>query len=386
MKKSHNRKKIYIIGCIILVVLVFSISRYYYISTRSKSREVFISTIDKIFEKIALQDNLSSISGNIGIKSDFYSDDESIGNMLDIVNNLDANIKYEVDYNTNKLNIISSTRYNQDELININSYIENKELYINLMDIYDKTIVIPIKKYNNYISALFNQNEIKTVAKYLNKAINNSLKDEYFIKKNTNISINGNDTKVTKNTLTLNSTNLNKIINDIKMELSNNDEFLNSLSQILNQTTEEIKSKIESINNNLEEIVTISLYTKKNDVIGFEIVKTSNARLTLLILKNSENDYSCEIKDSINSYKGNLEIKKSDNSIKFKISSDGKINGTINIDINYEKNKYINELIKNEIVEIENITDEERIEMFDRMQKKTSIRSLIKSLWKLIGL
>ena len=388
MKKSYNKKKVYF-SCAILVfiILIVAVGGYCFVSTKSKAKDVFTSTIDKAFEKITSQDNLSSIAGDISIKTNLSSDDKSIEKMLDIVNNLDADIKYGIDYNTNNLNIVSKARYNQEELINISSYIENNELFINLNDIYNKTINIPIKKHNNYVSTIFNQNDMKIIAKQLNKAINNSLKDEYFIKKNTNIILNDNDTKVTKNTLTLNNTNLDKIINSIKEELGNNDEFLGSLSQISNETKEEIKSRIASINNNyIEEIITISLYTKENKVIGLEIAKTFSTGLSLLILKNTETNYSYEIKNNVNSYKGNFEIKKGDNSINLKISINGTINGTISIDINYDKNKYINEFVKKDIVKIENITDEERLEMFDNIQKKISIRSLIKNLWNLIEL
>ena len=228
---------------------------------------------------------------------------------------------------------------------------------------------------------------MKIIAKQLNKAINNSLKDEYFIKKNTNIILNDNDTKVTKNTLTLNNTNLDKIINSIKEELGNNDEFLGSLSQISTDTKDEIQCRIgSSYKRYLEVVWTISLYTKENKVIGLEIAKTFSTGLSLLILKNTETNYSYEIKNNVNSYKGNFEIKKGDNSINLKISINGTINGTISIDINYDKNKYINEFVKKDIVKIENITDEERLEMFDNIQKKISIRSLIKNLWNLIEL
>ena len=98
MKKSYNKKKVYF-SCAILVfiILIVAVGGYCFVSTKSKAKDVFTSTIDKAFEKITSQDNLSSIAGDISIKTNLSSDDKSIEKMLDIVNNLDADIKYGID-------------------------------------------------------------------------------------------------------------------------------------------------------------------------------------------------------------------------------------------------------------------------------------------------
>lgn len=388
MKKSQNRKiKIYIVFTILIFLSLIAFGGYYFITTKPKPKEIFTSTIDKTFEKITMQNDVNSVVGNVSLKTNLHSDNKTIEKMLDIVNNLDVNFKYGIDFNNDNIHTALDANYNQDELVDISTCIESNGLYINLKDIYDKTMLIPIKKYINSVVALFNQNDIKIISKSLNDAINDSLKDKYFVKKNTKVILNGEEVSVIKNTLTLNNSNLNKIIDDMKEKLSNNDEFLNSLSQILNITNEEAKNKIESINNNnsIQEIITISLYTKENNVVGFEIARTSNAGLSLLVLKDNETNYSYEIKNSVDSYKGNVEVNKNNDNINLKISSNSdKISGTINIDITYEKNKDIDDFVKNDIVEIEKVTEQERTEMFDILQKKESIKLLIKSLWNLI--
>lgn len=386
MKKTKNGK-VKFMGCIILILLiVLIIGVFYFNSLKAKPKEVFISTINEVFENFTMQNNLNSFAGNVNLKTNLTSNNENIHKMLNVINNTDINFKFGIDYNSNTMHTVLSSNYDRDELLNVSTSVEENSLYINSKDVYAKTIMIPIKKYNNYLSAIFNQKDIKTIFQDLNSAINNSLQDKYFVKKNTNVSLNGEDVNVTKNILTLNNSNLNKIISDIKENLINNDEFLSSLSRILNETKEEIKNRIDSINNNgIEEIITISLYTKDNKVIGFELAKASNTGLSLSVLKSSEKNYSYELKNYINSYKGNLEINKTDNNINLKISSnDNKMNGTINININYDTNKNIDEFIKNDIVEIENITDQERTEIFNNLQQKQSIRSLIKDLWNLI--
>ena len=387
MKKVKNRKIKLFICCIFLLILIaLIIVGIYFNSLKTKPKEVFISTIDEIFENFIIQDNLNSFTGNINLKTNLYSNDENVKKTIDVINNTDANFKFGIDFNSNTINTVLSSNYDKNELLNISTCLEENSLYINSKDLYYKTIMIPIKKHSNYVSAVLNQNDIKIIFKNLNSAINSSLQDKYFVKKNTSINLNGEEIKVIKNILTLDNSNLNKIINDVKAYLNNNDEFLSSLSRILNQTKEETKNKIESINTDyIDEIITISLYTKDNHVIGFEITKPSNTGLSLSVLKADETNYNYEIKNKINSYKGNLAINKSDNNINLTISSnDNKINGTINIVINYDENKDIDEFVKNDIIEIESITDQERTDIFNNLQQKQSIRSLINDLWNLI--
>lgn len=386
MQKTKDKKIKLFLGCIILMILVgLIIGIYYFNSLKTKPREIFISTIDEVFDRFTQQENLNSIVGTINVKTNLTGDDDT-NKMIDIINNIDSNLKFGIDYNNNVINTIFSSNYVNGELLNASTSLQEDGLYINLKDIYAKTIMIPIKKHNNYVSAVFNQNDIKTIFMSLRFAINSSLQDKYFVRKNTKISLNGEDIKVIKNTLTLNKSNLNKIINDVKINLNNNDEFLNSLSHILNETKEEIKNKIDSVDNSdIDEIIIISLYTKDNKVIGFEIAKTSNTGSTLSLFKTDKTNYSYEIKNSVSSYKGNLEINRNDNSIDLTISSsDNKINGTIIINIDYDKNKDIDEFVKNDIVNIENISDQERIEIFNNLQQRQSIRNLINNLWNLI--
>jgi len=387
MKKIRNRKAKIMIGSIILIILVaLTICLWYFNSLKVKPLEIFTSTIDGVFEKVVPQNNLNFFTGNMNIKTNLTSNDKNMKKILNIINHSDINFKFGIDYNNNVMNTILSSNYDGNELLNISTCIEKNSFYINFKDVYDKTVMIPVKKHANYISAVFNQNDIRTILRTLNSAISGSLQDKYFVKKNTKVSLNGEEVKVTKNILTLNNSNLNKIINDIKENLNNNEQFLSSLSYILNETKEEIKNKISSINSNsIAEIITISLYTKDDKVIGFELAKTSNTGLTLSILKTSETSYSYEIKNAVNSHKGNFEINKSDNRINLIISSnDNKVNGTVSIDINYDKNKDIEGFIKNDIVEIEKITDQERTEMFNKIQQRQSIRNLIKDLWNSI--
>ncbi len=184
MKKTKNGKAKLFIGCIILIILIaLIVGGYYFNSLKEKPKEVFISTIDEMFEKFVGQNDFDSFIGNINLKTNLTSNDENNKKLLNVINNADVNFKFSIDYNSNVINTILSSKYDRNELLNISTSIEKDNLYINLKDAYNKTIMIPIKKHNSYVAATFNQKDTKTILEGLNSAIDSSLQDKYFIKK-----------------------------------------------------------------------------------------------------------------------------------------------------------------------------------------------------------
>ncbi len=384
MKKRKGNILLIVITLIVLVIAITSLLLYNN-SLKTKPKTFFVSTIDRIFEQVQVQEDINSFLENVNVKTNLRSDNKVIAETLNILNHMNMNFKAGIDYNTHEIRMSMDSNYNEETLLNSDASIMQDGFYINVEDIYNKTILIPINKYNYLVSSLFDQNNIKIILKSLNMAINDSLQDKYFSQKEVEMNLNDKNVKVNKNTLALSKQNLSNIIDSIKNSLLNNDEFLNSLSSVFNKNVEEIKEDISNINTDiLEEIVTISLYTQDNQVIGFEVARTS-ADLSFLVLKNDEFNYSYELKSYMNTYKGNIVVNKKDNNTDLEISINHEnINGTISIDVTTDKNVILDDFKKENIIKIDEISDQERVDIFNNLQKIPSIRLLIKDLWNLI--
>ncbi len=381
-KEKGNKKFLTLLFIAIVLIVVACIT---YVAMLSNPKKVFTIALDKVFASAntSLKENKNAIFGSMAIKTDMNSENKEANQILSIFNNLDFNLNYEVDYTKNRMYMEIDTKYNQKDLIQANMYTENKDIYIDLKDVFDKYIHIPIDTEINLNSNKERIAAYQVVLEEIDKALTKSLKEKYFTSENTKIMINKKDTKVTKNSLILNQTNLEEMIKNMAKEL-NNKKFIDAFAKITDQDSDTIKEFLEKAtkeNLELEETnMTISIFTKglTKDFVGLEI-KESNDWFS--IIKDTDKKCSYELstdnKKIVGSIESQTEKEKSNVSITFDYDS---TKGSITLNHSYTTKGTLNSKNVDEAIDINVLTKKDLENMYTNITNKEGITEFIEDL------
>lgn len=377
--KKFTKKGILLGGIILIALLIIgAVATYYF--TPIKPKKVFSTALDKVYEaSISNQQELDSLIGKMTLKTDLHSNDESIENILKILNDMDIRYEYGMNFKEKRMHVLLDTYYKEKKLLNATFHFQENNAYIYLKDIYDKTLQVPMEGLDEILS-MVNQKDYDIILTHLRNALDKTLKEKYFTKENATLTLNGKSIKVIKNNLLLNKENLSEILDVLKQEL-NNDEFLESIAHITSQNKDIVKEWLEKINIEdvtFEKTITVSIYTKGHDFKGMEITDGTD---TFSLLKDTDTKYTYEIKIDGNAYKGNLELQNNGNDINLKISLDiNEINGSFTIDFGYIENGKLPGLDTSNVVSADNLTEEEQMVIMENLQKKEGIALLMQTI------
>lgn len=325
--KPKKKNKI-VLPLIIILILIAGVVAVYFLVFNNPKR-IFSKTISKGFSY--LYDNLDNVnkydttSGTVSLSYELTSEDENMQSVFDMVNGIDFNFAYTVDYKNKLMNFDFDSTYNNEKLLNLSVYGENGKGYVLLKDIYDKYLSTDIEGYEEIFNTTKNQTEVKTILKSAEKALNKALTNDDFIKSEETIKINGKDVKVTNNALVLNNKNFNRISKSVLTTLKNDADFISAVNKISNDESVDTKATLENAIANIGEVdpddkttITISIYTKGilKEFVGLNIEVKEETATVISFIKTNENTYSL--------------VAKQDN--------DEVLNGTIKLDVKNDSN------------------------------------------------
>lgn len=370
-KKKVNRGNVAPVVVVILLIIALGALLFfggrYYLSSRNNIKILVDNYFNYLEENIA---NTNSESGSLkfNVKGDTNGDN---GKVFKILNNLDFTINYDIDYKNDIVNLDLNTNYYGDKLIDINTYIENNTLYFYSGDLYNKYIEYKIDKDGN--GEKVTKEDIKTLVNGIKNAISESLKAEYFTKSNEKV-----DGKtLNKVELNLSDSNTKSMYEDIINCLLRNDSFIDSAAKLMGKNRDEIKELFNDELNNIKDEeytdTTISLYTKFTKFVMLEI-KDDNDKLTI---KKEDNIYSYNLEGS-ESYNGTIEVNSNDENYNIII----KDNNNLEIKISGDFNKNT-EVIKKDVsnsVAIDEITENEMEEIFDKVSKNKAFKRIYEDI------
>lgn len=384
-KNVKGKKKGFLIGSIVLIILLVIGACAAYYLTPVKPKKVFTTVIDKVYEASqSKQKELDSLIGKVSFKTDIHSDIQSEEKILEILNNVHIYYESGMDFKEKRMHVLLDTKYKEKELLNASFDFQENNAYIYLKDIFSKTLRVPMEDFDKIFS-MVSPKDNEVILKYLKNGLNKALQEKYFTKESTNITLNEKNIKVTKNELILNEKNLKEIINVLKEEM-NHEEFIESFARLTSMSQEEIKEMIEQLDVDsitLEDTITISIYTKGKEFKGFEIKVEKNS---FTFLKQNNNNYVYEIKGNESNFKGNVEIIIKENTINLKIYFDAKeMNGSFTIEFGYSENEELPKIETSNVVEVEKLTEAEQMEIIENLQKKEGVALLMQSILNISG-
>lgn len=323
-----KKKNKMVLPLIIILILIAGVVAVYFLVFNNPKR-IFSKTISKgfsyLYENLDNVNKYDTTSGTVSLSYELTSEDENMQSVFDMVNGIDFNFAYTVDYKNKLMNFDFDSTYNNEKLLNLSVYGENGKGYVLLKDIYDKYLSTDIEGYEEIFNTTKNQTEVKTILKSSEKALNKALTNDDFIKNEETIKINGKDVKVTNNALVLNNKNFNRISKSVLTTLKNDADFISAVNKISNDESVDTKATLENAIANIGEvdpddktIITISIYTKGilKEFVGLNIEVKEETTTFISFIKTNENTYSL--------------VAKQDN--------DEVLNGTIKLDVKNDSN------------------------------------------------
>lgn len=302
----------------VLVVLFLAIIGYWYYVRFVKdvnSKEVFDNTISYVKKEMFTILDETKEKTNLEYDLKFNLDlNEDVADKSDysFINDIIFKGKIATDFDkkemSNSITILDSDK----ELINVNMYAQNKNIYLDLAKLYDKPIKMTLddeydKIFDTYSTK--NINDVKTIISQFETALKSALKEEYFKSEDATVSVDGKDVKAVKHSLLLDEKTFNTIKKDVLTSL-NNDEFISALENISDEYNDGTVNVKDSLNEEIsyleEEIkdsddkeieVKVYLYTdNRGNVLKAELLNFDDVKI-FGITKVNDNKYNFAIAD-----------------------------------------------------------------------------------------
>ncbi len=393
--KKKGKIVLGIILAIILIAIIALVAVYFLVF--SKPDYIFSKTIDDLLtvnkETYNSTKVTTEISPTIELK-DFSLDELPID-----INKIKFLVGAQMDYQNPGEIVDLGLSYDDEDIISGRLYYEDGTVYVHLNDLLDQNIRYDVDEEQlDQMSELFDLTKIQNKLENADVAITifkNELKEQMasngsFEANKEDIDLNGETTSVDKFTYTVNEEELVGIIGTICDNLANNDEFLECFEESPKADLENLAQDMEDIDedafdNNNE--LRISLYTKGilHDIIGMEVELYSDENeelsINLTIVKETDNLISVNFtqgKKYINaSIENNIEEQSEEKqSGNAKVSLEISDLGTIGLDIDYEAsfNQGIDEFDTKNSVEIDDISEEDAMEMMEKLMERPLIK------------
>lgn len=376
--KSANRGSIAPIVVVIFVIIALLGLAFfggkYYLASRNNIKIFMNDYFNKLEDNIG-KNNSTSGSLSLNVNGDTTDKEKKI---FKILNNLDFSMNYGIDTKENITNIDISTNYYGDKLININTYIEDNNIYLSSSDLYSKYIKIENKKEDNSEKKSMTNDDYKVIINSISTAVSESLKEEYFTKNW--VKLDGKS--VNKVELLLNNNNIKIINENIINNLKNNNNFIDSFGKLIGKKTMEVKElldkEIKEVNSNEYSDIKISLYTKITKFVKLEITSGEDK----IVVKSNDKGYSFEIVDSEdnNTYNGTIKINNNSDSTTYNVNVKDsnnleiKINNTINKTTKIEKKDVSNSIL------LEDITEKEYEDIINKISNNKAFNKIYEDI------
>ena len=376
--KSANRGSIAPVVVVIFVIIALLGLAFfggkYYLASRNNIK-IFMNNYFNELEDYIGKNNSTSGSLSLNVNGDTTDKEEKI---FKILNNLDFSMNYGIDTKENITNIDISTNYYGDKLININTYIEDNNIYLSSSDLYSKYIKIENKKEDNSEKKSMTNDDYKVIINSISTAVSESLKEEYFTKN----WVKFDGKSVNKVELLLNNNNIKIINENIINNLKNNNNFIDSFGKLIGKKTMEVKElldkEIKEVNSNEYSDIKISLYTKITKFVKLEITSGEDK----IVVKSNDKGYSFEIVDSEdnNTYNGTIEINNNSDSTTYNVNVKDsnnleiKINNTINKTTKIEKKDVSNSVL------LEDITEKEYEDIINKISNNKAFNKIYEDI------
>ena len=277
-KEQPNKikKPLIIVGCLLVLALLGYFVIYPMVADifMSSPKNVFEATIEKLTTNVSK--SLDTVNlGNSSYDLDFKLDT----NVEDLKSFADVDYKFKagMDSKNQRLEAKATMIKKDKSEVGATMYVRDNYLFYKLSS--DERIIKAMDlSQDEDFKKIFEQDEsvnsedIKYLINKVKELAFKDLKEEDFVKEDTNITVNGSEVKATKNSLVINKEKLTVIYKSIFNGLYEDKKAMDIINE-MGLTKEDFKKefvdiKYDDIDDDLK--LTINVYSNKKDVIGFD--------------------------------------------------------------------------------------------------------------------
>lgn len=263
-----NNKKIIISFISILILLVALFAIYNFIFCNPKN--IFLRAVNSQYQKLDNQlDKIvnsdinesaknKTISTNSKLDFDLKMNEDLMSgtnyeDLIEEINKLNLEMDTVIDNKNKKFSYDIKAKYENNDLINVLAYGQEKSIYFELKDLFDKYIEIPVEEYD----ALFEANESIDDSRYIIKTAKdsflNNLEEKDFIKTSTKTDVNGKSVNTKKITYSLDEKKALKLVKAVLTDLKENKKFIEKCANVTGKDKKDVKESIQDAIENIED-------------------------------------------------------------------------------------------------------------------------------------
>lgn len=294
-KLAKKKSKVVPIVMGVAVLVLATLSILYFVFHNSKN--LFLGAINKEYTELTRNLSVSGVydkaknssvvvTGEAGIQVSKV-DEALVGSdakqLLDVINQLKLRYTYGIDYKNKKMSYLLGYMYGDKDMLQVNVYGQEKNMYVELKDLFSKYIRIPYEELDTmFEDPNTSLEDMKMMTKAIKDATLNALDSNDFKKTKATIQIGEKEEKTKKISYTVNQKNMPDIIASVITTLKKDKSFLNILQKYSGKTEKEIikslnKMSAEAKNKDWDE-VTVSIYFKgiTNQAVQYELQEKSS--------------------------------------------------------------------------------------------------------------
>lgn len=376
--------------CLFLIIIISIILVFMFFNRNPKT--VFFSTIDSVFEALAnnIDEDVYDIkSGQVDINYNIKSLDEN----KDFYNEL-SKMNFKIDYMNDSANNLSSafitSKYDNQDFLDINVYNDKTGTYLFLKQLFDKYIKTENQiRFNNFYKIY----ESKPILSGLNQAISKSLSSEKIVGGKQTQNINGQDTKGYEVKCIIDDKNRDRVLEEFVNTIKSNDEFVSVLSTIMDKPVNDVKAALERrlpilkkafkkagnvefklfLNSKMDKLLKIEVSSSLNNL---SLIYLGKKNLMFNVFDKSENvkhDGNIFIEGNKNKSKVTLNVKKFENEKKT-------VTANINFKIKQTKATVFEKVDVTNFISEESLTDEEIISIYTKLSNNPHFKDILLKL------
>ena len=382
-EKKSGKKGGIIALIIILIIGAIAGAIYYFVIHKKSPDNLFEKAIEDAFQMSADEKN-NSASVELELSAQLEGKNAEIKMVNSVLSDIKLKLTTQIDQKQKIANTNLIATYDNDEVINVSSFIQNDSLYVYLKDIYSK--YIEIDEDIDFSQVFKEASDLETAEKIL-KDMKIILLDAVKDKEVTQEKVELNDKNVTKSTIKLNATEILDITEKVLKKI-NEYSTLEEIEDML----DDIKYEKKYIDEDSIEIE-VSIYSKgiKNDIVKAEIIITNNESEEVVVIDiNKESDNITTMRVLLN--QNSTKVSKAKEIIEITIEKTDKNNGivtlkiedvgiTLKINLKYkvDYNAKVEKADVSNSILAEDITEEDEQEMQKNIEKNEFLKSIIQS-------
>lgn len=376
---SDAKKKSFPLGIIFIIIFLIIIgSGIYYYFVIDSPQNIFIVMLSNKVKNIDTDFNYKKTNYNFSLNTNITTTNKEYIEIADILNKLSLTGNINQDLNAKQYYLNLNTLYEENDLLDLDAYLDNENLYLSANDIYDKVIKVDLSQSEEIdIDESFNNsnNENQTkINELLIKNIIKTLKDTKCTKEYIKL----NDSYSKKVSLTIDKHIMESFYNN----LLNDTDFMKNYSESEGITTSELKEKIQEKINNLDnQVVKLSLYVSliKNEFIMLEVISNDNENRITITEENNKYNYKY-YENSIIKFQGFIFIEKENDNYQISLSFEDieeQLNIELNLNLSFQTDKNIEPMDITNTVDYNSLTEKELNQiLLNIMNNKTLLKLL----------